>query len=84
MRQCTGSYDLACASSVHVPVDVSGSIQLNTTALDAALLSALLALHRLTVDPGYLIGIIERGLYPVDPDFFAGYDVAMNILAQKV
>ena len=59
-----------------MPVNVTGSIQLNATALDSLLLSALLSLQGPTIDPTCLIYLIEHGLYPVDPGFFAGYDVA--------
>ena len=82
LHQCTGTHDLACTSSVHMTLNVSCSIWLDATALDAALLSAasaLLAPHGPTVDPGYLISIIQHRLYPVYPIFFiffAGYDVA--------
>ena len=75
LHPCAGAHDITCASSVQVTVNVTGSIQLNATALDNLLFSALLALHGPTVDPTYLINLIQHGLYPVDPHFFAGYDI---------
>ena len=80
LRPCAGAHDLTCASNVQVTVNVTGSIQLNATALDHLLLSALLSLHGPTVDPTYLINLIQHGLYPVVPGFFAGYDVATAYL----
>ena len=80
LRPCAGAHDLTCASNVQVTVNVTGSIQLNATALDHLLLSALFSLHGPTVDPTYLINLIQHGLYPVVPGFFAGYDVATAYL----